>query len=254
MTAEVRVERVDHLLVITIDRPERRNAVTRAVGEGIASALDLLDADPELRVGILTGAGGVFCAGRDLKSLADGESVAVPGRGFGGLVERSPAKPLIAAVEGFALGGGMELALASDLVVAGEGAVFGLPEVTRGLVARAGGLLRLGGALPPARAMEIALIGGPVAAGTALEWGLINRVVPDGMALQAAIDMGAVIASNAPLAVVASKRVIRESADWRTEEAFQRQAIIADPVFESDDANEGARAFLEKRAASWAGR
>jgi len=205
-------------------------------------------------VGILTGAGGVFCAGRDLKSLADGESAGVPGRGFGGLAERPPAKPLVAAVEGFALGGGMELALASDLVIAGEGATFGLPEVTRGLVARAGGLLRMARALPTARAMEIALTGGRFDAATVLDWGLINRVVPDGTALQAAIDLGSAIASNAPLAVVASKRVIRESANWRGEEAFQCQAIITDPVFESDDANEGALAFLQKRAPSWTGR
>jgi enoyl-CoA hydratase len=148
----------------------------------------------------------------------------------------------------------MELALASDLVIAGEGATFGLPEVTRGLVARAGGLLRMARALPTARAMEIALTGGRFDAATVLDWGLINRVVPDGTALQAAIDLGSAIASNAPLAVVASKRVIRESANWRGEEAFQRQAIITDPVFESDDANEGALAFLQKRAPSWTGR
>lgn len=254
MTDAVRAERRDHLLIVTIDRPERRNAINLDVATGIAAALDELDGDPQLRVGILTGAGGVFSAGRDLQSIADGEPAGVPGRGFGGLVERPPLKPLIAAVEGFALGGGLELALASDLVVAGEGAVLGLPEVTRGLVARAGGLLRLARELTTVRAMEIALLGGRFSASEARQWGLVNRVVPSGEALQAAIDLGGAIARNAPLAVAASKRVLRESVDWASDEAFARQAMITDPIFESDDAREGAQAFLEKRAPSWSAR
>lgn len=254
MTAdELRVERAEGILILTINRPASRNAMTRDVGLRIADALDELDQDTSLRAAVLTGAGGVFCAGMDLKRFSEGETTAVPGRGFGGLTERTPAKPIVAAVEGYALAGGMELALACDLIVAGEGAVFGLPEVTRGLVARAGGLIRLARSLSTARAMELALTGDRLDAPTALSWGLVNRVVPDGTTLEAALTLVRRLADNAPLAVAASKRVVLEARDWMPDEAFARQAEITDPVFRSADASEGARAFVEKRQPRWSG-
>jgi enoyl-CoA hydratase len=250
-TAEVRVERQAHVLTITIDRPEALNAMTRAVGEAIAVAADELDGDPELRVGVLTGAGKAFCAGMDLKRFAQGEVVSVPGRGFGGLTARPPAKPLIAAVEGWALGGGFELALACDLIVAGASARFGLPEVRRGLVARAGGLMRLPRRIPQAIALEMILLGEPIGAVRAAELGLINRVVPDGDALRGAVEMAQSLAACAPLSVKASKAVALDSRDWVMAEAFERQAPYTDAVMTSADAMEGALAFTQRRAPVW---
>jgi enoyl-CoA hydratase len=241
-------------LLITINRPARRNAMTRAAGERIAAALDLLDDDPELRVGVLTGAGGTFCAGMDLHRFAAGELASVPGRGFAGLTERPPSKPLIAAVEGYALAGGFEAVLACDLVVAARGARFGLPEVRRGLVARAGGLLRLPRRMPWSAAMRLVLTGDMIDAAQAERFGLVTEVVDDGAALDHARALAARIAANAPLSVQASKRVMSESADWSAAEQFRRQAAITDPVFTSGDAKEGARAFIEKRPPNWSGR
>jgi enoyl-CoA hydratase len=251
---EVRVDEDDGVLVITIDRPEQRNAMTRAAAERIAAALDELDRRADLAVAVLTGAGGSFCAGMDLKRFLAGETSSVPGRGFGGVTEAPPVKPLIAAVEGWALAGGFELMLACDLVVAGEGARFGLPEVKRGLVARAGGLLRLPQRLPRAVALEMVLTGEPMPATRAEALGLVNRVVPDGSALAAALDLARAIAANAPLAVAASKRILVESPSWPADEQWQRQAVLADPVFASADAQEGARAFAERRPPSWQSR
>jgi enoyl-CoA hydratase len=251
---EVRVDEDDGVLVITIDRPEQRNAMTRAAAERIAAALDELDRRPDLAVAVITGAGGTFCAGMDLKRFLAGETSSVPGRGFGGVTEAPPAKPLVAAVEGWALAGGFELVLACDLVVAGEGARFGLPEVKRGLVARAGGLLRLPQRLPQAVALELVLTGEPMPAARAEAMGLVNRVVPDGSALPAALDLARAIAANAPLAVAASKRILVESPSWPADEQWQRQAVLADPVFASEDAQEGARAFAERRPPSWQSR
>jgi enoyl-CoA hydratase len=248
---EVRVDEDDGVLVITIDRPEQRNAMTRAAAERIAAALDELDRRPDLAVAVITGAGGTFCAGMDLKRFLAGETSSVPGRGFGGVTEAPPVKPLIAAVEGWALAGGFELMLACDLVVAGEGARFGLPEVKRGLVARAGGLLRLPQRLPRAVALEMVLTGEPMPATRAEALGLVNRVVPDGSALPAALDLARAIAANAPLAVAASKRILVESPSWPPGEEWERQAAVADPVFASADAQEGARAFAERRPPNW---
>jgi enoyl-CoA hydratase len=250
---EVLVERRGRTHVITINRPERRNAMTRAASERIAAALDELDADPELRVGVLTGAGGHFCAGMDLARFAAGEVASIPERGFAGLTQRPPAKPLIAAVEGYALAGGFETVLACDLVVAGQGAVFGLPEVRRGLVARAGGLLRLPERVPRAVAMKLVLTGDTIGAEEASRWGLVNELVPDGSALSASLELASRIADAAPLAVQVSKRVMTESGGWSAEERFAHQAALTDPVFASDDAQEGARAFLEKRQPAWTG-
>lgn len=241
------------IAVITINRPEARNAVNGDVARGIARASDELDARSDVRAVILTGAGGSFCAGMDLKGFLAGDVPAVAGRGFGGITERPPAKPVIAAVEGYALAGGFELVLACDLVVASEEAKFGLPEVTRGLVAGAGGLLRLSRRIPYHLAMEIALTGEHFPAARLHEAGLVNRLVPAGQALTAARELAARVARGAPLALAASKQVIVESADAGSAEAFARQSEIISPVFSSADAMEGAVAFAEKRAPAWRG-
>jgi len=241
------------IAVITINRPEARNAVNGDVARGIARASDELDARSDVRVLILTGAGGSFCAGMDLKGFLAGDVPAVAGRGFGGITERPPAKPVIAAVEGYALAGGFELVLACDLVVASEEAKFGLPEVSRGLVAGAGGLLRLPRRIPYQLAMEIVLTGEHFPAARLHEAGLVNRLVPAGQALAAARELAARVARGAPLALAASKRVIVQSADAGSAEAFARQSEIISPVFSSADAMEGAVAFAEKRAPAWRG-
>jgi len=253
MAEAVLVAVADGIAVITINRPAARNAVNGEVARGIARATDELDARGDVRVLILTGAGGSFCAGMDLKGFLAGDVPAVAGRGFGGITERPPAKPIIAAVEGYALAGGFELVLACDLVVASEEARFGLPEVTRGLVAAAGGLLRLPRRIPYHLAMEIALTGEHFPAARLHEAGLVNRLVPAGQALAAARELAARVARGAPLALAASKRVMAESADAGSAEAFARQSEIIGPVFSSADAMEGAAAFAEKRAPAWRG-
>lgn len=241
----------DGVLVITINRPAARNAVDSATARAIAAALDTLDGDVGLRVGILTGAGGTFSAGMDLKAFMQGDRPVVAGRGFAGIVERGPAKPLIAAVEGFALAGGFEVALACDLIVAAEGATFGIPEVTRGLVAAGGGLLRLPMRIPYHHAMELALLGNRITASHARELGLVNRLVPDGSALAGAMEIAQQICANGPLAVAASKKIIAEAHTWPADEMWERQAAISAPVAESGDAREGATAFAEKRSPRW---
>jgi enoyl-CoA hydratase len=251
---DVLTERRSGLFVITINRPGRRNAITAETAESIAAAMAQLDADPDLIVGIITGAGGHFSAGMDLKAFASGKRPVAAGRGFAGFVEHPPDKPLIAAVEGWALGGGLEMVLACDLVVAGAGARFGLPEVSRGLAARAGGAFRLPRRLPSVVANEVILTGLPLTAERAAAHGMINRLVPDGTALAAACELGEAISRNAPLSVLASKQVATRSADWPLSECFYRQAEYFDPVFASADAIEGATAFREKRAPQWSGR
>jgi len=254
MSAAVLVRQEGTALVIAIDRPAARNAVTREVSIAIATALDRLDADPELRTGILTGNGGHFCAGMDLKAFAAGERPELEHRGFGGLTERPPVKPLIAAVEGFALAGGCELVLACDLIVAADNAVFGLPEVTRGLVAGSGGLVRLPRRIPAAIALEYALTGARLAATDAHRWGLVNRLTSPGHALAGALELARSIAANAPLSVIMTKRIVREASDWSDAEVWDRQRPLVDAVVGSEDAREGARAFAEKRAPVWRGR
>ncbi|RFU19537.1 crotonase/enoyl-CoA hydratase family protein [Geodermatophilus marinus] len=248
------VERDGAVLVVTIDRPQARNAVNRAVAEGIGAAMDELDGDDSLFVGVVTGAGGTFSAGMDLKAFLAGEKPHVPGRGFAGLVERPPRKPLIAAVEGYALAGGFEIALACDLVVAAEGASFGLPEVKRGLLAGGGGLLRLPVKAGLPKATEWALTGDRVSAADAHAAGVVNRLVPDGEALPAALELARQIAANGPLAVQGTKRILAEGPGWPAEEAFARQWEVYAPIRASEDAQEGARAFTEKRAPVWRGR
>jgi enoyl-CoA hydratase len=251
--SEVLTEVDGNVLTVTINRPAARNAVNAAVAQGIAAALDRLDAEPDLRCAILTGAGGTFCSGMDLKAFLRGESPAVAGRGFGGMAEWTPQKPVIAAVDGFALAGGMELALACDLIVATAGAQFGIPEVKRGLAAAAGGLMRLPRQIPPRIAMELALTGDFITAQRAYELGFINQIT-EGPALEGARVLAARIAGNGPLAVMASKRVIRESHEWTEAEMWDRQRAYIGPVFTSSDAREGAAAFAEKRAPNWQGK
>ncbi len=248
----VLTEQRGRILIITINRPEAKNAANAAVSHGLAAAMDTLDGDPGLSVGILTGAGGTFCAGMDLKAFARGEDVAVKGRGLG-FTERPPAKPLIAAVEGFALAGGTELALATDLIVAATDSAFGIPEVKRGLVAAGGGLLRLPQRIPSAIAMELALTGENLPARRAHELGLVNVLAEPGHALEAAIALAERITANGPLAVAATKRVIVESRGWSPEQQWAEQMKIIMPVFASKDAREGAVAFAEKRAPNWTG-
>jgi enoyl-CoA hydratase len=250
---EVQVEVDGAVAVITINRPQARNAINAAVANGIASALDELDERKDVSVLVLTGAGGYFSSGMDLKAFLGGELPWVEGRGFGGIVENPPAKPIIAAVEGYALAGGFELVLSCDIVVASREAKFGLPEPKRGLVAGAGGLLRLPRRIPYHIAMEIALTGDFYPATRLAELGLVNRVTEPGEALAAAKELAAKIAENAPLALKGSKRIIVESADWSREEMFERQRAIVDPIFGSKDAMEGAAAFAEKRAPRWSG-
>lgn len=248
---DVLVRSENGTLIVTINRPGQRNAVNGAVSAGIARALDLLDTSPDLRAGILHGNGTAFCAGMDLKAFAAGEQVRDPVRGFGGVVERPPAKPLIAAVEGWALGGGFEIVLACDLVTAGKSARFGLPEVRRGLAARGGGVFRLPRRLPPALAMEVIVTGAPLDAARAERFGLVNRLVEDGQALAAAVELAGLIAANAPMSVRASKQVAIDSADWPLAEAFERQQAYLEPVFASKDAAEGVTAFRERRDPVW---
>ena len=252
--AEVLITAELGVMVITLNRPHAKNAVTLAVAEGVAAALDELDARDDLAVGIITGAGGTFCAGMDLKAFLRGERPSLPGRGFAGITEAPPATPLIAAVEGYALAGGCEIVLACDMVTAGRGARFGIPEAKRGLVAAAGGLLRLPERIPRAVAMELALTGGFLDAPRAYDLGLVNRLTDDGSALAEALELAHAIAANGPLATRASKRVIVESRGWPVEERFARQREIIEPVMTSEDAREGARAFAEKRPPNWRAR
>ena len=254
MTQAVLTEERGDVLVITINRPEARNAVNGAVAEGVADALDRLDADDALRVGVLTGAGGTFCSGMDLKAFLSGEVPLIEGRGLAGLTEAPPRKPLVAAVEGYALAGGFELLLACDLVVVARDARLGVPEVKRGLVAAAGAAIQLPERIGLARAMELLLTGEAIEPERALDWGLVNRVVEPGEALDAALELASAVAANGPLAVAVSKQVARSARDWSSEEMWQRQTDLVLPVLTSADAQEGAAAFAEKRAPVWQGR
>ena len=250
----VLTERRDGVLVITINRPEVRNAVNGAVAEGIAGALDTLDADVDLQLGILTGAGGFFCAGMDLGAFVKGESPWFGDRGFAGIAQRSARKPLIAAIEGFAVAGGFEVALACDLIVAAEGAKLGIPEAKRSLVAAGGALLHLPKRMPYHAVMELALTGDPWPAERFHALGVVNRLAAPGSAVDEALTLAAAIVKNGPLALAASKEIVQKQFDWSAAEQWAKQGEIAGPVMTSADAKEGASAFKEKRDPVWQGR
>ena len=284
--SEVLTEVADGILIVTINRPEARNAMNKAAAEGISAAMDRLEAEDDLRVAILTGAGGTFCSGMDLKGFLRGERPSIEGRGFGALSQWTPKKPVIAAVDGYALAGGMELALSCDLIVASASAKFGIPEAKRGLAAAAGGLIKLPRQIPPRIAMELALTGDFMDARRAYELGFVNRVVDgpslegakelaltgdfidaqrayelgfvnrvtDGPSLEGAKELARSIAQNGPLALIASKAIVRESHSWSDAEMWEKQAAYIAPVFTSADAREGAAAFAEKRKPNWQGK
>jgi enoyl-CoA hydratase len=250
----VLTEQRDNVLIITINRPEARNAVNGAVAQGLADAVKHLDETDDLRVGILTGAGGAFCSGMDLKAFMKGELPFLAEEGFAGIAKKGPRKPLIAAIEGFAVAGGMEIALACDLIVAADGAKLGIPEAKRNLVAAGGALLRLPNRIPFHVAMELALTGDPISSQRAYELGLVNVVAPGGGAVDAALELAGRITVNGPLAVYASKEILTKAVDWTEEEGWEAQNEIVAPVFTSEDAQEGALAFAEKRDPVWKGR
>jgi enoyl-CoA hydratase len=252
-TGKVLIERNGGILVVTLNRPEVRNAIDTETAWAISDALDDFDADPTLTAAVLTGTGGTFCAGMDLKAFLAGENPTVGERGFAGIVEKPPTKPTIAAVEGTALAGGFEIVLACDLIVAAQDARFGLPEVKRSLVAAGGGLLRLSRQVPFHLAMEWALTGDFVSATAAANAGLVNRIVPPGEALAEAMKLAESITRNGPLALTATKQILTEARGWSREEEFDRQRTLSVPVRESQDAREGALAFKEKRAPVWRG-
>ena len=253
MESPVLVEVRGNVQIMTLNRPEARNAATLEMVEAMAAALDALDANPALSVGIITGAGGTFCAGMDLKGFLQGKRPSIPGRGFCGITMQPPKKPLIAAVEGYALAGGFEVVLACDLIVASRAAQFGLPEVKRGLAASAGGLMRLPKRLPYHIAMECILTGDMFGAERAAQLGLINRLTDAGGALDAALQLAQAVAANGPLSLIASKQVAADSGEWSRAQMWDKQAAITTPVFESQDAREGAAAFAEKRKPAWKG-
>jgi enoyl-CoA hydratase len=249
----VLTEARDGVLEITLNRPQARNAVNAAVAEGVNAALDRLDGDEALRAGILTGAGSAFCAGMDLKAFVAGERP-YAARGFAGIAQRPPEKPLIAAIEGYAVAGGFEVALACDLIVAARDAKVGIPEVKRGLVAAAGALIRLPKRIPYHLAMELALTGELIGAERAAELGIVNRLAEPGGALDAARALAREIVANGPLATAGSKKILAAAVDWTEAEAWERQGEISGPIFASEDAREGATAFAEKRPPQWRGR
>ncbi|MEA2313334.1 MAG: enoyl-CoA hydratase [Solirubrobacteraceae bacterium] len=250
----VLTERRGNVLLITLNRPQVRNAVNAALAAGVADALEQLDSDEQLSVGVLTGAGGFFSAGMDLGAFVKGESAWFGDRGFAGITQRASRKPLIAAIEGFALAGGMEIALSCDLIVAARGAKLGIPEVKRSLVAAGGALLRMPRRMPYHVVMELALTGDPLPAERFEQYGLVNRVVEPGAAVDEALELAATLAANAPLALIATKQILQEQVDWPSAEMWEKQGAISGPVFASEDAREGSAAFKEKRAPVWKGR
>lgn len=252
------VSREDHVLVLTIERPQARNAADADLATRMADALDEADRDREVRCVVITGSGDkAFCAGADLKGIGRGEFPLPAGRehyGFAGVTQHPTSTPLIAAVNGMALGGGAEIVLACDLAVAAESATFGLPEVKRGLIAAAGGVFRLPEQVPPKVAMRMMLTGEPIDAAEALRWGFVNEVVPDGQALDAALRLAAAVAANAPLAVQASKRLAWGKVDGqisREQQSWERNQAEMTAIVGSSDVQEGVLAFIEKRPPAW---
>jgi enoyl-CoA hydratase len=256
-------ELVGHVLVVTMNRPEAKSALSPEMLVGLADAWDRIDSDPEIRCAVLTGAGGVFCAGADLKAMNDSQNqsdAAVRMREDAGLAWKALlrhhrlTKPLVAAVEGYAVAGGTEILQATDIRVAGESAVFGVVEVTRGLFPLGGSTVRLRRQIPYTKAMELLLTGDTVTAAEAERIGLIGRVVADGKALETAIGLGERIARNGPLAVQAVKRSVQETEGLPEAEALKIELEIGLPIFGTADAKEGTRAFKEKREPRYEGR
>jgi len=247
---EVLVEDRGRVRVITLNRPEAKNSVNNALGEALVAAIAELDSNDGLTAGVLTGAGGGFSAGMDLKAFAKEG----PPASFGKFLRSGAQKPLIAAVEGFALAGGLEIALTCDLIVAAKGVKLGIPEVNKGLFAGGGGLFRLPARVGYGVAMELALTSDPITAEQAHEYGLVARLAEKGQAADVAIELAERIAKNAPLAVAASKQIIRDTCGMTEDEAWAMQAPLSKKVFTSEDAKEGPRAFAEKREPSWSGR
>jgi crotonobetainyl-CoA hydratase len=255
----VQYERRGHVAVVRIARPRAKNAINAAVAEGLGDALAEAEADDAVRAAVVTGVGDAFCAGADLKALARGESLDAPGHpewGFAGYVRHFIRTPTIAAVNGFALGGGTEIVLASDLAVLEPTATLGLPEVKRGLMAAAGGVIRLQRQIPLKRALEMALTGDSISADAAVAWGLVNRVSAAGRVLDEAVDLAERIAANAPVAVAETKRMVHRTAvlgsDW-DDESWALNARAMGRILRSDDFREGTRAFAEKRVPQWSG-
>ena len=255
----VRAERRGHVLLITLNRPEARNAVNYELAGALGNAVELLNDTDDLRVGVITGAGKAFCAGQDLKALSAGEGLIPPEHtewGFAGFVRHFSAKPIIAAVHGFALGGGLEIALACDLLVAEEGTRLGLPEVTRGLFAAGGGAPRIAQQIPQKVALRMLLTGQPLSTENAERWGLVNEVATAGTHVDVALGLAEIIAANAPLAVQATKRLVYEEVNesaWHDEPWIDIDQAVA-VVFSSADAVEGAQAFVQKRSPVWKAR
>jgi enoyl-CoA hydratase len=249
----IRTLREGPIFIIQLNRPKQRNAINEALARAIHAAIDELDEDAALRVGVITGNESAFCSGMDLKAYLDNENP-VTARGFAGLTRKPPVKPLIAAVEGLALAGGLEIALSCDLIVAARGAVFGVPEPKRGLVAAAGGLFRLPKRIAYHVAMYMAVTGESISADRAYEVGLVNKLVEPGTALQEALALAHLVAANAPLAVAASKAIVRGALDVDEQGGWSLQDRIGLPVLATEDAKEGAMAFAQKRAPIWQGR
>jgi enoyl-CoA hydratase len=256
LTEAVTYEVRGHYAVITINRPEARNAVNGAVASGIEAGIDKLEEDDDIWVGVLTGVPPVFCAGADLKEINSGNAAGLQTErgGFGGIVQRERTKPLIAAVDGPALAGGTEITLACDLVVASRSATFGIPEVKRSLVAGAGGLFRLGRKIPFNLAMECALTGDPITAEAAHHHGLVNTLTDDGGALAGAFELADRICANAPVAVRATRKIVLEATHAPDELGWKLSAAGMGQAMRSEDFKEGLTAFIEKRPPNWTGR
>ena len=249
----LRTEVRGNILIIELHRPRAKHAFNGALAAALSGALDLFDAESSLSVAVLTGSGGTFSSGQDLKALLQGDRGYTDKRGGFGIMKRPPEKPIIAAVEGYAVAGGFELALSTDLIVAASDAKFGLPEVKRGLVAVGGGLFRLPRRIPYHVAMEMALTGELYPASRLFELGIVSRVVEPGKALEAALLLAETLSENGPLALRATKQIVAHSHAWSDEQGWSEQRRYSDPALRSEDAKEGPRAFAEKRKPVWRG-
>jgi enoyl-CoA hydratase len=249
MNDAILTERRGRVLIITMNRPEAKNAINGDLSNGLWAAIQELNTDPALTAAVLTGSGGAFCSGMDLKAFAKGEDIG-PLTTF---LQNGADKPLIGAIEGFALAGGLEVALACDLLVAAEGARLGIPEVKVGLFAAGAGVIRLPSRVGYGKAMEMAITGDPISAEDGLQFGLIARLAAPGTAVDVAIELAERVAKNAPLAVAASKKMIRATQGSSEEELWELQGTLVGPVFTSNDAKEGPAAFAEKRDPNWSG-